>query len=257
VDEICDDLAAEHDDLDDLVAPLSEADWQRATPAVGWAIHDQISHLTFFDGTALLALTDVERFASSRDALLADPGHDPSVELGRSVAPAELLHAWRTGREALIAAARPLDPRARIDWYGPPMSARSFITARLMETWAHGEDVADALGVRREPTHRLRHVAHIGVRTRDFAYRNRGLEPPAEEFRVVLAGPGGEEWTWGPADARQSVTGPALDFCHAVAQRRHRADLALTATGPDADRWLDIAQAFAGPPGTGRAPQAG
>ncbi|GAA4311118.1 hypothetical protein GCM10023178_19890 [Actinomadura luteofluorescens] len=114
--------------------------------------------------------------------------------------------------------------------------------------------IADALGERRAPTSRLRHVAHIGVRTRDFAFRNRGLEPPVEEFRVALRGPDGDEWTWGPPDARQSVTGPALDFCQAVTQRRHRADLALAATGPDADRWLDVAQAFAGPPGTGRAP---
>ena len=157
----------------------------------------------------------------------------------------------------MVDALAAVPPGTRLPWFGPPMSAATLATARLMETWAHGEDVADALGVRREPTHRLRHVAHIGVRTRDFSFRTRGLEPPAEEFRVVLEGPGGEEWTWGPADARQCVTGPALDFCHAVTQRRHRADLALAATGPDADRWLDIAQAFAGPPGPGRPPAAG
>ena len=121
-----------------------------------------------------------------------------------------------------------------------------------METWAHGHDIADALGVRREPTARIRHVAHIGVRTRDFAYLVRELAPPAEPFRVELTGPDGEVWTWGPADAAQRVTGPALDFCLLATQRVNRADTALVATGADADAWLDIAQAFAGPPGDGR-----
>jgi uncharacterized protein (TIGR03084 family) len=128
-------------------------------------------------------------------------------------------------------------------------------TARLMETWAHGLDVADALGVVRPPTDRLRHVARLGVRTRDFAHRVHGLTPPGEEFRVELTAPSGETWAYGPEDAAQRVTGPALDFCLLVTQRAHRAGLRLHAVGPDADRWLDIAQAFAGPPGAGRAPR--
>ena len=125
-------------------------------------------------------------------------------------------------------------------------------SASLMETWAHGLDVTD--GLRRPPSvsGRLRHVAHIGVRTSDFAFAQRGLPGPVEPFRVELAAPDGGTWTWGPEDAAQRVTGPALDFCCLVTQRRHRADLALAATGPDADRWLDVAQAFAGAPGSGR-----
>ena len=134
------------------------------------------------------------------------------------------------------------------------MSAAAMATARLMETWAHGQDVADALGARRVPTARLRHVAHIGVRARDYAYRAHGRTPPDVPLHVALTGPDGQAWAWGPADAADRVTGPALDFCLLVTQRRHRADLALTATGPDADAWLDIAQAFAGPPGPGRPP---
>ena len=78
------------------------------------------------------------------------------------------------------------------------------------------------------------------------------LEPPAEEFRIELRSPSGEIWEWGPADAAQSVRGSAYDFCLRVTQRRHRDDLDLIAVGADADRWLDIAQAFAGPPGEGR-----
>jgi uncharacterized protein (TIGR03084 family) len=121
-------------------------------------------------------------------------------------------------------------------------------TARLMETWAHGQDVADALGVRREPTGRLRDIAHLGVRTRDFAYRINQLEPPADEFRVELTGPDGEDWAWGPAGADQRVAGPAEGFCLVVTQRRELGDVDLTVTGEEAARWLTIAQAFAGPP---------
>jgi uncharacterized protein (TIGR03084 family) len=132
------------------------------------------------------------------------------------------------------------------------MSAASLATARLMETWAHGTDIADALGVRRQPTGRLRHVAHLGVRTRDFAFSVRQLPPPTDPFRVELTAPDGSIWTWGPEEATQTVTGPALDFCLLVVQRIHRGDTALTAVGADASRWLDTAQAFAGPAGAGR-----
>jgi uncharacterized protein (TIGR03084 family) len=129
-------------------------------------------------------------------------------------------------------------------------------TARLMETWAHGGDVTDALNLPPSVSPRLRAVAHLGVRTRDFAYAVRGLPVPAEPFRVELESPDGDTWTWGPVDAAQRITGPALDFCLRVTRRRHRADLALVAVGPDAGRWLDIAQAFAGPPGEDRLPAA-
>jgi len=142
----------------------------------------------------------------------------------------------------------------KLQWFGPPMTAMSMATARLMETWAHGQDVADTVGVVREPTARLRHVAHISVRTRDFAFQVRGLTPPAEPFYVELTAPDGSLWTWGPSDAAQRVAGRALDFCLLAVQRQHRADTNLTADGPDADKWLDIAQAFAGLPGPGREP---
>jgi uncharacterized protein (TIGR03084 family) len=250
------DLAAEGDSADALVRFLPVARWADPTPAEGWTIAHQIAHLAWTDGQAVVAATDAAAFAELVEEAMANPGsyvEDGACE-GAKEDPAALLGRWRESRRRMVDALAAVPPGTRLPWFGPPMSPASMATARLMETWAHGEDVADALGERREPTHRLRHVAHIGVRTRDFAFRNRGLEPPAEDFRVVLRSPAGEEWTWGPPDARQSVTGPALDFCHAVTQRRNRADLALVATGPDADRWLDVAQAFAGPPGPGRAP---
>ena len=253
---VFDDLRAEGDELDRLVAELSDEGWATPTPAPGWSIAHQIAHLTWTDDKALLAITDAEGFAADlaeAAAKIATFVDDGAAE-GAAQPPAAVLERWREGRAAVVRALRAVPPKTRIPWYGPPMSAASMATARLMETWAHGLDVADALGVKREPTARLRHIARLAARTRDFAYGVRGETPPTEEFRVELTSPDGELWAYGPEDAAQRVTGPAVDLCLLAAQRVHRRDTALVADGPDADHWLDIAQMFAGPPGEGRAP---
>jgi uncharacterized protein (TIGR03084 family) len=253
MDAICDDLEAEHADLDAVVTAASPADLERPTPAAGWAVRDQISHLWFFDQRAVMAVSDAEAFEADKVALFA-PGDDPAIAAGRALDGAELLARWRDERKAMVGVLRALDPKARIPWYGPAMGARSFATARLMETWAHGQDVADALGVTRVPTDRLRHVAHIGVGARPFSYATNQRDLPEGAIRVELASPGGDTWTWGPEDATDVVAGPALDFCLVVTQRRHVDDTALVVTGPLAKDWIAIAQAFAGPPGEGRKP---
>ncbi|MGW7099928.1 TIGR03084 family metal-binding protein [Streptomyces sp. NPDC054838] len=253
------DLRAEGAELDSLVGELPEGGWTRPTPAAGWTVAHQIAHLHWTDRASLLALTDAEGFAVMAEEAAKAPGTfvDEGAAEGALLDAAELLARWRAGRAALDEALAAADPGARFPWYGPPMKAASMASARLMETWAHGQDVADALGVRRTPTARLRHVARIGVRARDYAYAVRGLSAPEGQFRVELHAPDrAGTWVFGPEDAGQRVTGPALDFCLLVTQRAHRADLSLTATGPDADRWLDIAQAFAGPAGPGRGPSA-
>lgn len=255
---VLDDLRAESDELDRLVAELTSEQWALPTPAPGWTVAHQIAHLAWTDRSSVLAVTDQEAFSREVEKALTAPGDfvDNGAEEGARKPPAELLAEWRDGREALQDALRAAPEGARFPWYGPPMAAASMATARLMETWAHSLDVADALGASPEPTDRLRHIVRLGVRTRDFAFGVHGMSVPFEEFRVELLSPGGEWWTYGPEDATDRVTGPALDFCRLVTQRAHRADLALRAEGPDADRWLDIAQAFAGPPGAGRPPKA-
>jgi uncharacterized protein (TIGR03084 family) len=250
------DLAIEGDVLDELVAPLDEDGWRTPTPAEGWDIAHQIAHLAWTDEMALNAATDKEAWDASVLEALEDPEGFVDKEADRLAAtqPAELLAGWRAGRARLAETLLTLPEGTKLPWYGPPMSATSMATARFMETWAHSLDVHEALGVTPTPTDRIRHVVHLGVRTRNFAFSAHQLETPAEEFRVELTSPSGETWAYGPEDAAQSVRGAAYDFCLLVTQRRHRDDLDLTANGPDADRWLDVAQAFAGPPGAGREP---
>jgi uncharacterized protein (TIGR03084 family) len=184
---------------------------------------------------------------------------DAEAFAGAKAPAAEILARWRAARPALATMLREYPEGQKLPWFGPPMSPASMATARFMETWAHALDVYDALvsagglSSRPEPTDRIRNIAHLGIRTREFAFGVHGLEPPAEEFRVELVAPSGELWTWGPEDAALRVSGAAYDFCLVVTQRAHRADTDLVATGADADRWLDIAQAFAGPAGPGRA----
>jgi uncharacterized protein (TIGR03084 family) len=250
------DLEAEEAALGRAVADLTDAGWRTATPAAGWDVRDSIAHLAFSEDLARATLRDPDEFATARDALL-EAGDEALVGAGRTMAGRAVLDWWRASRGAVLDALRSLDARARLLWFAGPMSAMSFATARLMETWAHGQDVRDALARPPEVSARLRHVADLGVRTRPFAYRARGRPIPDEPVRVELAGPEGEAWAWGDAAAADRVTGPALDFCLVVTQRRNPADTALEVTGPAATDWIGIAQAFAGPPTEQRPPRRG
>ncbi|HMJ75007.1 MAG TPA: TIGR03084 family metal-binding protein [Iamia sp.] len=247
------DLEAETTDLLALVGPLPAEDWERPTPAEGWRIRDQVSHLAYFDDAAVQALVDPDGFrAAAAEVMGRGPDFPDRVASDARTLAAPAVRDWFTAaRRSLLEAFGPADPGTRLPWYGPDMSAASSVTARLMETWAHGQDVADALGVERTPTIRLRHIAHLGVATRAHSYRLRGREAPAEPVRVELDAPDGERWTWGDPDAAERVVGPALDYCLLVTQRRHLDVTALEATD-GARGWLAIAQAFAGAPGPGR-----
>jgi uncharacterized protein (TIGR03084 family) len=249
------DVAAETAVTRALVAGLRENGWRTPTPAPGWDIADQIGHLAYFDQAAVRAAVDPDEFRAEFAAMQATGiDADAIVARYRDRSGAQMLAWFDQARADLLATFKDLDPATRLPWYGPAMSAASSLTARLMETWAHTQDIADALGVAREPTDRLRHVAHIAVGARAFSYAVHEKPPPAAQVHVSLTAPSGAVWTWGPADASDRITGPALDFCLLVTQRRHRDDLALIAEGPAAAEWMTIAQAFAGPPGPGRPP---
>jgi uncharacterized protein (TIGR03084 family) len=251
------DLVAETAWLDEILGALPPARWRLRTPAPGWTIADQVSHLAYFDEATLLSIRDPDLFRRDAEALTGRGGDFPDQVAAeyRHLGGAELLRWFRAARQALLDAYASTDPAVRLPWYGLDMGLASSITARLMETWAHGQDIADALGIQRPATSRLRHVAHLGVRSLAYSYAVNGLPQPDAPIRVELAAPGGGRWTWGPEDAADRVTGTALDFCLVVTQRRHRTDTGLVITGQTAGQWIAIAQAFAGGAGRGRPPR--
>ena len=242
--ELLDDLQAEHADLDAL---LVGADTSKPSAAAGWTVADCVGHLWFFDREATTALRDPDAFRTNVEALLANPdGYmESTLEQARALGD-DLPATAATQRDALLDALRATDPGLKVPWYGPPMSPASFATARLMEYWAHGQDIADGLGVVRRPTARLRHIAHLGVRTRGFSYAVRGRTAPDVDVHVALTAPDGSQWTWGDPSAADRVEGSALDFCLVVTQRRLLDDTDLKVTGDAAGEWMQIAQAFAG-----------
>jgi uncharacterized protein (TIGR03084 family) len=249
-DELLDDLIAESASLRRILAGIGDAGWDTPTPAEGWAVRDQIGHLAYFDETARTALVDPDRFVADAAGLAARGADfaDAVARDHRRRSGDELLAWWDRARAALVISYRGADPRGRLPWYGPPMSVMSAATARLMETWAHGVDVADALGVELEDSPRLRHVAHLGVRTLGFSFSHHGLALPTHPVRVELTSSGGYTWSFGPDEADDVVRGAALEFCTVVTQRRNVADTALEVVGPVARAWMDTAQIFAGRP---------
>jgi uncharacterized protein (TIGR03084 family) len=248
------DLIEEGDDIDRLVADLNPAQWILPTPATGWTIGHQVAHLAFVSHLAGLAAADAETFnvhaADARrdfqgavDAALAEYLAEPQPAV---------IARWRSELKSAAEGLAAVPAGQMVPWLVTPLPASVLAAAGMMEVFAHGQDIADTLGVRREYTDRIGHLAFFGARTRDFGYQANGITPPAEEFRFELTAPSGIEWAFGPADAKDKIVGPAADFCLLVTRRRHRDDLALVATGDEAERWLDIAQAYRGPAGAGR-----
>lgn len=244
------DLRTESTNLVATLRGLSEDQWTLPTPAAGWSINDQVSHLAFFDDATRLALTDPIAFRVQADQLISGGMDFPDRVAAqyRTLAPEQQLEWFITAREQLLASFEGDDPKRRLPWFGPDMSVASSATARLMETWAHGQDVYDAIGTPHPYSPGLRSIAHLGVATFAFAHNLNGLAVPDEPIRVTLRSPDGDEWTWGQEDSPNQVHGAAEDFVLTVTQRRHWTETELTAEGPVTQGWLDIAQAFAGAP---------
>ncbi len=256
IPDLCADLAAETDVLVTVLEGLDETGWSTPTPAEGWTVKDQIGHLAYFDRAVVTAITGPEKFRADLAVAMSGGGNfveDIAAE-SRQRSGSETLSNFTSARAVMVETFLHTDLSTRVPWYGPDMSVASALTARNMETWAHGQDVFDSLDIDHPITTALRQVAHIGVRALPNSFVTRGLPVPAEPVRLALRGPDGSEWVWGPEDAVDRVTGPALDFCLIVTQRRHPADTEIVAEGDVATTWMSIAQAFAGPPGTGRRP---
>jgi uncharacterized protein (TIGR03084 family) len=241
-----DDLEAEQRGLQDLVRGVAPGDWLRPTPAWGWDVRDTIGHLADTDEVAADTMTGGPDSLTARGARSAS-SEDVTyrgVLRARRVSGPEVLAWWEraAARERELLAG--LDPGARVPW-GLGMKPRSFVSARLMETWAHGLDVHAALGIKAVDTDRLALVAWLATRALPYAYSVAGYDPPDEPLRVELTLPSGNLWTDGPPDAPCRITGPAGEYCRVFTQRLARsAAVHLVATGAAADAALSVARAF-------------
>ncbi len=248
--DLVDDLAAERVALEGVLANLPDQTWDKPSPAEGWTLRDCVAHLAESDETASSSALGRAQPDASRNR--PDGEHTQDQLTARLQKPAEVLAWYRKANDELLIALRALRGHERLSWVGRSMGVRSFTSARLMEHWSHGLDIRATAQVTPVDTDRLRHVAHLGYITRDFAYRNRGLTPPETTLHIELVAPSGTPWSWGPDDAPDRISGSAGDFCRVVTQRVHLEDTSLKVDGPHAREFLLIAQAFAGPPGTGR-----
>lgn len=259
------DLLDEQAALLALIESVGQRGWRLPTPAEGWDVADSVSHLCYYDEAAASALTDPAAFEASKPPpARTEPTigvrvipETPDVAIGRSLVRDGLLERWAAARAGLLDAVRSTPADARVPWFGPPMGLATFVSARIMETWAHGQDIADAVGAAPVISERLRHICHLGVATRAYSFSANGARDPGDPIRVEVEAPGGGTWSWGPAGVRQKVHGSALDLALVVTQRRHFSDTDLWPEGAVAAWWLSIAQCYAGPPGSGRQPGLG
>ncbi|MEO8283361.1 MAG: TIGR03084 family metal-binding protein [Pseudarthrobacter sp.] len=241
--------------LENILSQLTAEEWQRPTPAPGWDVGHQIAHLTWTDKALLQALSSPTEFAVLRDIVTADVEGtvNEAAAAGARVAPKAILNNWVSGQRRTAELLSGVDPTLKLPWFGPPMGPAAAISARIMETFAHGQDVRDALGLPPIRSPRLRHIAHLAVAARPYSFHANGLQEPSGPVRVELDF-NGQIWTWGPEDAVERVTGDALDFALMATRRRHWNDCDVRAAGNEAQKWLEVIQAYAGPPGTGRKP---
>ncbi|WP_027243298.1 TIGR03084 family metal-binding protein [Leisingera daeponensis] len=249
------DFRAESRALAAILADLPEAAFHKATQFKDWTIDHVLGHLHLFNAAAEASLQGEDAFAAFIAPVLQD------MQAGRTILECQfpwlgglsgraLFHAWREGAERCADAYAAADPKRRLKWIGPDMSALSAITARQMETWAHGQEVFDLLGLQRQDHDRIRNIAHLGVATYGWSFANRGLQVPEPAPFVQLTGPSGAVWEWNEPQDGNSVKGSAVEFAQVVTQVRNAGDTSLQAEGAAAQEWMRIAQCFAGPPET-------
>jgi len=247
------DFRDESESLYRVLATLADADFARTTQFKGWTVHDVVSHLHAWNRAADLALADPAGFDEFRARLFAELGkgrrlREFETEWLDGAKNRERVEQWRDFYLAMTERFLAADPKKRVAWAGPDMSVRSSISARLMETWAHSQEVYDLLGRECVHTDRIKNIADLGVRTFGWAYVNRGRAVPAPVPYVRLTAPSGAVWEWNEGETDNRVEGTAVDFCKVVTQGRNVADTALRVTGPVAIDWMTIVQCFAGPP---------
>jgi uncharacterized protein (TIGR03084 family) len=245
------DFLAESDALHAIVEPLSETAIDQPTAFKGWTINTVLSHLHVWNLAAGMSLKgdgSFETFYAGAAAVTGRGGRLPEYEIVwlDGLAGRALVGAWREGFTKTAAAFSSADASARVKWAGPDMSVRSSLTARLMETWAHGQEIYDQLGLVRRNRDHIRNIVVLGNNTFGWTYKVRGEEPPAPRPHLRLTAPSGEMWSYNDASETDLIEGLAEEFCQVVTQTRNIADTQIRVVGAPAADWMSKAQCFAG-----------
>ena len=238
-----DDFFDEGRALYEFLTTLETRHWNMETPFKNRTVNWVVQHLHDADRWALHSITDPDGFRN----WMRERANGKAFDYTRTEG-GELLEQWFSYMSDLCAAMREADPNLRAPWFGPDMGIRMMATARQMETWSHGQDVYDLLGVTREHTDRVKNICHIGVRTFEWTFVNRKLTPPTPAPYVRLTAPSGSIWEWNDHSDQDFIKGSAIDFGRVVTQGRNIADVELQVSGNSASSWMAIAQCFAGPP---------
>ncbi len=252
--EILSDLVAEQQSLDQFLQRIRERDWKLPTPAPGWSIHDTVSHLAFTETFAAAAIEQGQDYVDSQHVTDVDEWTDRGVQQGRGKRYQEVIEWWRNGRASVVDALSRMEASDRIPWVINSLSAKGFATLRLMETWAHGLDIREAMDGRlpvvedeeetEEDSPRLRHVAWLAHRMLPYAFEQAGEEYPKEGIRVQVMGPKYASWVFGPRETDQVIKGHAGEFCRVAVHRLDPADTGLKAIGDYAETALRIIRAY-------------
>ena len=249
------DFRKESDALFQLLEAISTKDFQRKTQFKEWTIHDVIGHLHVWNWAADLSLNDDNAFqkflTSWTENLNSGSTHRDFVKKRlKGIKGRQLLKEWHTFFPEMSKRFETADQKTRVNWVGPDMSVLSCITGRLMETWAHGQELYDLLGVVRENKDRIKNIAVLGVNTFDWTFANRKMDLPTDKPYVELTAPSGEIWEWNDPSEDNKIKGMAVEFCQVVTQVRNIKDTSLYVIGETANQWMSIAQCFAGQPET-------
>lgn len=246
------DFRDESEALYDLIKPLSEADYDRVTLFRDWTINDVLQHLHYFNYVADLTLSDEDAFVQTYTELKAFQEKSGSLvdatdKMLKGLKGIALRDAWHDYYHEMADRFHAADPKQRLKWVGPSMSARSSISARLMETWSHAQEVYDLLGADRQNADRIKSIVVMGINTFGWTFKNREETIPDDVPHIRLTAPSGAIWQWNEGNASDLIEGDAAEFCQVVTQTRNIADTTLNVTGDIATRWMAVAQCFAGP----------
>ncbi len=251
--EQADDFLEDSRQLLTLMQDKSKAHYSKQTQFKNWTINDVIGHIHIFNFAANLSLTAPKKFLEFILPIkMVISNGCSSLEVQKTwlagASGPELLEKWWSEVEKVSYNFSHVDPKQRLKWVGPDMSARSSITARQMETWAHGHEIFDVLGKERVEHDRIKNIVHLGIATFEWTFKNRRLPIPRKVPFVKLLSPSGKSWEWNTPSETSRIEGTATDFVSVVTQTRNVLDTDLKLTGKVAKQWLSIAQCFAGPP---------